>query len=191
MVVQAVSRPEVDSFLGLRMGADDFLALPESHVRLELVDGVVIVSPSPSYWHQKIVFEICRQIDDHLKRHPIGDFVQDIDVKLRDDLVYRPDVVFLSSAKAARVAERIIEPPDLVVEVVSPGSRSLDTQTKRADYQAAGVGEYWLIDPEQQSLRFFVLEDGTYREASPAGDFYVSRVIDGLRLDVERIRRMF
>ncbi|TWT43781.1 hypothetical protein RAS1_01800 [Phycisphaerae bacterium RAS1] len=191
MVVRIAPEPGAASHFGLRMSAGEFLALPESHVRYELVDGVAIVSPSPGFWHQKIVFEICRQIDDHLRQHPVGEVVSDIDVKLRDDLVYRPDVVFLSAAKAARVDERITEPPDLVVEVISADSRSFDTQTKRADYEAAGVAECWLIDPERQSMRFLVLEGGRYREATVAGDKYASVALPGFELDLGRDRRLF
>lgn len=182
---------EANSYFGLRMTADEYLTLPESPLHWELVDGVVVLSPSPSFWHQEIAGEILFQITTFLESRPLGKVVFDIDVKLRDNLVYRPDIVFLSAPKAAHIRDRITVAPDLVVEVISPGSRSYDSQTKRSDYAAAGVAEYWLIDPQRQSQKFFVLENGAYREREAAGERYAAHVLPGFQLDLSRIRRLF
>ena len=149
------------------------------------------MSPSASFWHQRIAAEIVRQIGDYLVQRPIGEVAVEVDIRLRDDLVYRPDVVFLRSEKAARCGDAITEIPDLVVEVISPDSRNYDTRTKREDYQTAGVGEYWLIDPKKQALSFLVLREGTFQTAPAQGESYSATVLPGLKLDLARIRRMF
>jgi len=189
MVVRTASLDHDARYLGLRMTADEFLELPESPIHYELANGVVVMSPSPSPPHQRIVRELLLQIAAYLDTHALGEVLPDIDVKLRDDLVYRPDIVFLNQEKAARVGERVTEPPDLVVEIISPSSRSYDSKTKRADYEAAGVAEYWLIDPERKSMTFLVLEGGAYREAAASGERYASKVLPGFQLDLARIHR--
>ncbi len=176
---------------GRRMTAEEFLALPESTERYELIDGVVIMSPSASFWHQRIVTEIVRQISAYLESHPIGVVVTDVDVRIAEDVVYRPDILFLTNSKAERVTTAVTETPDLLVEIVSPSSRALDVQTKRGDYEAAGVREYWVIDPRKNALVFLVLESGRYRETSAAGESYTSAVLPGFKPDLARLRQLF
>jgi len=179
------------SYRGLRMTADEYLALADDGYRYELIDGVICMSPSPSRPHQKIVTEIVRQIADHLMRHPTGEVVVEVDVRLGEDLVYRPDLVYLSSAKAAGCRERINVVPDLIVEVVSPDSRRYDHETKKHDYERCGVGEYWLIDPDQREFTFYRLQDGRFVQVQAAAATYASEMIPGFELDLQRLRTLF
>lgn len=179
------------AYRGLRMTADEYLALPDDGFRYELVDGVVCRSPSPSFEHQSVSTEVAAQIAAYLAGNPIGRVIVEVDVKLREDLVYRPDVVFLRTEKVSRAKGRIRDVPDLVVEVISPGSRRYDSETKRKDYQSAGVAKYWLIDPQRRTLQFFVLESGALREAEPRGAQYAATVLPGFELDIERIQCLF
>lgn len=176
---------------GLRMSAAEFLALPETTERYELIDGVVVMSPSASFGHQDIAGELQFQIRSFLELHPGGRVVTDVDVQLGARLVYRPDLIYLSAAKAARVTHRVTEPPDLIVEVISPESRARDTRTKRDDYERAGVGEYWLIDPELGTFQFLVLREGRYVETPAGPEHYTSTVVAGFQLDLARVRRLF
>lgn len=98
---------------------------------------------------------------------------------------------YLSAERAARVDDRIREVPDLVVEVISPDSRGFDMKTKRVDYEAAGVTEYWLIDPQQRMMQFLVLTEGSYHEAQPDAGCYTSSALPGFKLDLARICKLF
>lgn len=182
---------EKESYNGRRMTADQYLALPETREQYELVDGVVIVSPSATWGHQRIAREILLQLTQFLETHPVGEAVSDVDVRLRDDLVLRPDVVFLSTAKAARVTGYIAEPPDLVVEIVSPGAAKRELHEKRADYESAGVAEYWVIEPHAGEMHFFELDGGKYRAGSADEGRYASGVVRGFELRLDRIRALF
>lgn len=182
---------QTEGYLGLRMTADEFLALPEDPRHYELVDGVVVMSPSPAYWHQKIIAEILRQLLVFLHQHPIGEVVPDVDVKLGSRRVYRPDIVYLRREKAAGLKERVTVIPDLVVEIVSPGSRSYDSKTKRQDYESAGIGEYWVIDAARETFTFLVLRDGAYQEVGVTAGRYRSSIVPGFELDLDRIRAIF
>jgi Uma2 family endonuclease len=182
---------EQGCYRGLRMTADEYLALGETTERYELIDGVVSMSPSPTFRHQQVITEIASQIRNYVSLHPIGAVAVEIDVRLADDLVYRPDVIFLSAEKAARCAERVTEVPEVVVEVVSPDSRAYDRQTKRQDYERFGVGEYWIIDPERDSLTFLRSGEQGFVEAPVAGDAYRSHAISGFSLDLARLRALW
>lgn len=183
--------PEDADYFGLRMTAVEFRALPESPLHYELIDGVVIVSPSPTFWHQRVVAEILLQIQEYLRAYRIGEVVSDIDITVNDDVAYRPDLVFLTRDKADKVRDKIESVPDLVVEVVSPGSRGVDSRSKYRDNEAAGIREYWLIDPQMDRMQFFVLDGGRYREAAAVADGCASTVLPGFKLDVARVRRLF
>ncbi len=172
------------------MSADEYMTLPECSAHYELLDGVVIEWPSYSVQHQRVVLEIACQFFAFLETHPVGQVVHQVDVRVTNKIVYCPDVILLSNEKAARVTDRVNEIPDLVVEVISPLSRACDAITKRHDYEAAGVGEYWLIDLLNESFTFLVLKNGVYVEVSLRKGRYASEVVTGFQLDIERVRRI-
>jgi Uma2 family endonuclease len=88
-------------YRGLRMTADEHLGLEDDGCCYERVDGVVCTSPRPTPSHQEITPEIGSQIRNHVARRRCGRVFVEVDVRLKDGLVYRPDAVFLSTAKAA------------------------------------------------------------------------------------------
>ena len=178
-------------YRGLRMTADEYFALGETFERYELIDGVVCMSPSPTFQHQRIITEIAIQIGGFLAKHPIGEVAVEIDVRLSDRLVYRPDLIFLATEKAARCQQRVTEVPDVIVEVVSPDSLRMDAETKKGDYERFGVSEYWLIDPQQCSFTFHRLAGGKFTQLQPRGDAFESQAIAGFQLDVKRLRDLF
>ncbi|MGE3181334.1 MAG: Uma2 family endonuclease [Phycisphaerae bacterium] len=196
-VDKLTSRTEAGGFSGLRLTADEYFTLPDDGARYELIDGIVTMSPSASFQHQLICGEIYDQIKTIIRQIPsIGVVVFESDVLLegvgkKGDLVYRPDLAFLSGDRSKQIKTRIRIAPDLIVEIISPESRSLDTVTKFHDYARAGVGEYWIIDPLNNEMHFYSLKDGKYEAKSPDGDKYVCPTITGLALDLPPIRKLF
>ncbi|MFQ5490241.1 MAG: Uma2 family endonuclease, partial [Phycisphaerae bacterium] len=127
MIVRATPLPDGSAhYRGLRMTARQYLQLEDDGVRYELVDGVVCMSPSPNCTHQIIAVELIYEIRRHLEKSPLGKVLHEIDVHLGDDLVYRPDVVFVSNDRLQAGADFITGPPDLVVEIISESSRRYD-----------------------------------------------------------------
>jgi Uma2 family endonuclease len=182
-------------FNGVRMTADEYFDLPDDGFRYELVHGVLVMSPSPMPWHQGVAVEILAQLMFFLRSHPVGKALAETDVHLGvdesgDDLVYRPDVVFFSTQRARGKSQRLV-PPDLVVEVISPDSRRRDTLTKRADYERAGVSEYWIIDPPRETMTFLRLQAGKFVEIPPATDSFPRQAVPGFTLDLGPIREAF
>jgi Uma2 family endonuclease len=94
-----------------------------------------------------------------------------------------PDLLFVARENLGRLKDRYLEgPADLVVEVVSPESRLRDRGEKFAEYEAGGVREYWLVDPEARQADFYVLgPDNRYdRRRADAAGIYRSQVVEGL-----------
>lgn len=183
-------------YQGLRMSVDEFFQLPEDGYTYELIDGIAVMSPSPTPEHQDLTAEIVGQLYVYLRQRPVGKMWPEIDVHLgrRSDgqeLVYKPEVVFIRTERASRLRRCLSAAPDLVVEVISRGSRRRDTETKRDDYERFGVGEYWIMDPEQKSMTFLRLQDGRFVEVAPEGDVFHSSAVPGFELDLVRIRALF
>lgn len=176
-------------YAGLRMGADEYLALADDGFKYELVHGVVLMSPSPSFDHQQLAIAIVEAIVSHVRRHKLGVLVYETDVRLGEGLVYRPDIAYYEKAKLARrdSSGRPIEPPDLVVEVQSPSTKVMDLRTKKDDYERAGVREYWVIGLRE--ARQFVLENGVFVERMISGERVVSAVLMGFALDLVAVRQ--
>jgi Uma2 family endonuclease len=121
----------------------DWEALPEDGRRYELIGGTIVMSPTPVPAHQRCsrrlqqLFDAAAPLDHEVFAAPIG-------LRLPGEQMLEPDLLV---APHASVGERYVSLPVLlVVEVVSPGSRTHDTVTKRAAYAEAGIEHYWLVD---------------------------------------------
>ncbi len=131
--------------------------------RYELIDGVLLVTPSPVPRHQRAVGQLFLAVTRDV---PPGYevFTAPLDIRMGPDTVVQPDVLV---AATASVTERRIEgPPVLAVEVLSPSTRDFDLGTKLLRYQRAGTAAYWVIDPHEPSLRAWELRAGTYTEVA-------------------------
>jgi Uma2 family endonuclease len=137
----------------------------------ELIDGTAYVRepPSPSWSHQQIVVELCRQVANALEDKPCRVCVAPSDVRLpksseEDDLVdtvVQPDVLIVSDLKKVD-ARGVRGAPDWVAEVLSPSTAGHDRTVKLSAYERAGVREVWLIDPIDRKLTLYRLEAGSY-----------------------------
>jgi Uma2 family endonuclease len=174
---------------GLLMRAEDFFALGETQERYELINGVVVMSPSPRPKHWKIIEELLMQLRQHAQQTgtPLDTFVE-TDLFIDDYTVYRPDLC--AYARAPRAPLRLATPPELVVEVLSPGSKPLDLITKRDTYERFGVKEYWAIDPDDGRVRAWTLEDGRFRESLPGPDALPSSGLGGFVLNIAPLRKI-
>ena len=167
---------------------DDYAALPEDGHRYEIVNGVLVMAPAPSPEHQEIVLEIASYLRTHVKLAGLGRvFPAPVDVDLGSKNVFQPDVVVVLNAHLDRVAaKKIVGAPDLVVEVVSPGSGVMDRIAKYAVYARAGIPEYWIVNPLRETIEVFVLGDGEYHSLGvfQRQDMLPSRVVPGLPVRV-------
>jgi Uma2 family endonuclease len=140
-------------------------ALPDDGRRQELIDGCLIVTPAPSTGHQGAVLELAlalrRQIPDHLRV-----LVAPLDVDLDDQNVLEPDV--LVAPRTAFNQRGLPQSPLLAVEVLSPSTRRIDLTLKKARYEAAGCPSFWVVDPADESLMIWELDNDHYAEIAYA-----------------------
>ena len=176
---------------GLRMTADEYLALEDDGYRYELIDGVLLVSPSPKPTHQKVANRILNQLINYVETHAVGEVLHEIDVRLDEDLLYGPEVVFLSADQVSANWRGIRAAPAMICEVVSPESRRRDAESKKRDYERYGVREYWLVDPEREQFTFYRLVEGRYVEVAPEAERFASQAVPGFVLDLAAVRRAF
>jgi Uma2 family endonuclease len=173
-----------------------YLALaPDSRI-VEWVDGEIIAYMPASLEHQLLVAFLSRLIGDFCEALGLGTVLAaPFEVKLWPGGPSRePDLLFISKARLAQLGSRRFEgAPDLVVEIVSPGSVREDKVRKFAEYEQAGVGEYWLIDPRprQESAEFYRRDEaGIFQPLEIAEDGRVSStVLPRFRLNVDWLRR--
>ena len=143
----------------------EYAALPDDGRRYEIIGGVLYMSPSPSEAHQSIVTRLVYHLFGHVEVAERGRvYVSPFDVELALKDVVQPDILVVLNAHLERITPaRVVGAPDLVVEVVSPGSSTQDRHEKFTAYARAGVPEYWLIEPFSRTIEIFTLESGKYR----------------------------
>ncbi len=165
------------------------LVRPLGQDRYELIDGVVVMSPSPLPRHQKLSAFLTAGLVDAARAQPGLEFFPDTDVVFPGDTVYRPDLVVYAPGRLPRVPERLTAVPDLVVEILSPGTKPLDLITKRGDYERFGVAEYWVLDPDALTVRAWRRVGGKFVEETAAGSTVSSSSVEGVVLDLAALRR--
>ena len=153
---------------------DDVDRLPDDGLRYELVDGVLLVTPAPSYRHQRAVGRMYRLLDDAAVAE-LETFVAPLDFRPTDRRSVEPDVLVVRQQDLG--PRGITRPLLLAVEVLSPGTRSVDLLLKRGVYQESGVASYWLVDPDQPSVTVLELDRaGRYQQVGFARGDQVLRV---------------
>lgn len=138
-----------------------FKMLPEG-TRAELIDNSLYMSPAPTTNHQEIVMVLTSQLYLFITKKKQGKlYAGPIDVYLNKANAFQPDIIFIASDNLHLIKEDgIYGAPDLVIEVLSPGTKKLDLNQKKSAYEQAGVKEYWVVDPvTRESTGFQLLKD--------------------------------
>ena len=144
---------------------EDYYALPEGR-RAELINGVFYDMAAPSRIHQLILLQLAYQFVPCVEEHPECElYVAPCDVCLNQDdsTIVQPDL-FIACGKEDRDLSRFNGPPDFIIEILSPSSRSHDLFRKLNLYRFSGVREYWIIDPDNLKILTYDLEHDTLPE---------------------------
>lgn len=141
-----------------RLTYDDFCLLPDDGKRYEIIDGELLVTPSPRIRHQMIVTRLSRYLLEFVENNGLGQvFVAPLDVVLSDYDVVEPDLLYVSKERASALAEgkNVQGSPDLVIEVLSETTENRDRTIKLKLYARSGVREYWIIAPEGPTAEIY------------------------------------
>jgi Uma2 family endonuclease len=169
---------------------DDYMKLLDDGRRYEILNGVLLLIPSPKDSHQKTVLRIAHYLLVNVEFAALGQVrMAPEDVILGPKNVFQPDVLVVLNEHLERLTEAgVMGAPDLTVEVLSPSTALDDRVDKHREYALAGVPEYWMVNPETKVVEVFVLEGKEYRSLGEFGgkDQIPSLVLPGLPVHVEQ-----
>jgi len=165
---------------------EEWLELDTGDVRTELVDGYVYAFASPSLFHQTISGELYAQFSQYLRGKTCRAF-QAVDVKLEKSTIFVPDLIIVCDSN--KLSNRECNgAPDLIIEILSPSTSRYDRITKLKAYRKAGVKEYWIIYPEEQSVEVHILVNDMYIVNRYAEDENVPvSVLTGFEINTKEI----
>lgn len=172
---------------------EDYLLFPDDGKRHELVDGEHYMTPAPSTKHQKVSINLSTILKNFLKQNRIGIvFAAPCDVVLSDLDVVQPDLLFVSAARASIITEKCIQgAPDPIIEILSETTRKTDEIIKRKLYERYGVREYWIVDPELETVKVHRMTEQGYVRAAEwareANDTLTTPLLLGLKIPMSEI----
>jgi Uma2 family endonuclease len=173
---------------------DDLQTFPEGDgKRYEIIDGDLLVTPAPGNRHQFVLGNLYWQVRSYLEGARIGRLLfAPADVVLSDINVVEPDLLFLSNARLARLTAKNIEgAPDLVVEVLSESNRRTDEVRKRKLYESVDVLEYWIVDPELETVKVYRKAGERFERpvelSAEAGDNLTTPLLPGFAVPVAKL----
>ena len=155
--------------------------LPDDGLRYELVDGTLIVSPSPVPRHQRALLRLAILLSAVCPPdHEV--FVAPLDWQPDHRTSLEPDLLVVRKHRIG--PKNITETPSLVIEVLSPGSARIDRRLKASRYAEGGIAQYWIVDPRAPSVEIYDLADGEYRLTAQGRDDEIVTVAAPLALSV-------
>jgi Uma2 family endonuclease len=168
---------------------DDLAGFPDDGLRRELIDGELVVSPSPVRRHQRVVVNLTIELGLWCREHGGETLAAPMDVKFSERTVLEPDVLLLQADQTEGDPRFVDVPPALVVEVSSPATRRTDLVRKRRVYEREGCAEFWFVDLDADRVEAYRLGDGGYGppQIVERGGALTSPLLDGLALDVDAL----
>ena len=173
---------------------EEFMALPEGGpVRYEIIDGDLCMTPAPSPRHQEISINLSGIVWNFLRTNPLGKvYASPVDVVFSQEppQVVEPDLVFVAAEHLSLITEKNLQGvPDLLVEILSPTTSLRDRREKLALYERVGVPEYWIVNPERNTVQVFRLSGERYAEALEfgLGDRLETPLLPGLSIPLSEV----
>ncbi len=174
----------------LRFTYEDYVLLPDDR-RYEVIDGELYVTPASTPYHQLVKRRIEQRLLEHVQRRQLGEILDaPCDVVLSRFDVLQPDIFFIAAGRLSIMGEKYIsDAPDLVIEVLSPGTRKRDRVFKSKRYARFGVREMWIADPDRKTIEVFVNAEGSLRAQALYGGDEVLRspLLPGLEIPLARV----
>ncbi len=169
---------------------DDYLSASDDE-SYELIEGELLMNPSPTPYHQRISGIIEFELRKFVNNNGLGEvFDAPCDVHFDDENVMQPDIMFISKNRLNIIGDKNIQAsPDLAIEIVSDNSVYRDMEQKKRLYAKFGVREYWIVIPETKTIEVYVLDNGAFKLVNEPGtaDHIESPIIKGLKIDFKTI----
>jgi len=170
---------------------DDYRELPDDGKQYQIIGGELYMAPAPRIYHQRILLNLAKIVDTFTDKNNLGDvLIAPVDVVLSMTDVVQPDLIFVSKKRLNIVTKNnIVAAPDLVVEILSEHSETIDRTKKKDLYERHGVKEYWIVDPENKKIEQFILTDQKFAEQPivHSDKKLSSSVLKGLNLNLDKV----
>lgn len=168
----------------------DYALLPEGSP-YQLIGGKLVITPAPSPRHQAVSMRLIKKLLSFLAANDCGVIYHaPIDVYFSEHETYQPDLLFISRERMDIIGpDKINGAPDLVIEILSPHTAYYDLRKKARVYARTGVKEYWVVDPEEQSIEVYAGSEGKFTlvdQAEGEGKIH-SRLLEGLEVEVGEV----
>lgn len=158
---------------------------PAPTPRYEVVDGELLVTPSPADAHQRIVKRLVLRLDPYVEAQHLGElFISPSDVRPAPGLLLQPDVYVRLPESGRDEPDAAVSRLLVAIEVLSPSSARFDRVTKRRAYQAAGVPEYWIVDADAQTIERWRPRDTRPEIADVELTWHPDGAVEALRIDL-------
>lgn len=165
----------------------DYTQLPEG-APYELIHGELVMSPSPTPYHQIIQSNLHFVLTQFVRKGGLGQVLTaPMDVRLSEEDTVQPDLIFIAADRRDIIGEQAIDgAPDLIVEILSPSTAYRDLTTKKRLYEQHGVREYWIVDPEEQTVEIFELATERYMQHARVVETgtAASKLLDDFQVDL-------
>lgn len=176
----------------IKLSFEEFCQFPESNLPHELINGELRMPAAPTWRHQEILGNIYVALRRHVKEKNLGRVaLAPVDVVLdrTRPLVLQPDVLYVSRERAGIIQDKVYGAPDLTVEIFSGGGAVFDRTEKAAFYAQYGVREYWLVDPDAETVEVRRLQPQGYETVGrfARGDTLRSTLLPDLELPADQI----
>ena len=165
-LIETVTRTNYQEFINMEVPDDD-------HHIYELLDGEIVKYSAPKTRHQMVSANLHRAIGGCVKRKRLGLALFNLSVVLGKYNALQPDLLFVATKNLKIIEEEgVMSAPDLVVEILSPGSVVRDRVQKKDIYEKAAVPEYWIVDPKYFSVEIYQYTDSGYYNTSTCLDHW-------------------
>lgn len=176
----------------IKLTYQDYINLPESETdRYELLEGELVMVPSPHWSHQVILKRLFRLLDDYVMNNKLGEVCfAPLDVILSPEAVLQPDILFISKDRQDIIKEQGVQgAPDLVIEIASPTTKDRDRTLKKTLYARHRVKEYWIVDPEEKTVAVFTLGKKGFKsvEAYKESETLNSPLLKELEINLSKV----
>ena len=173
---------------GQKWTYEDYANLPEDGRRHEIIAGEHYVNASPSTQHQHVSKRLQYQLYTKIELAGLGVLYNaPIDVQLSEFDIVQPDLIIILNENVRKITPTKIKvAPHLVVEILSPSTAGNDRTIKKDLYERSGVSEYWIVDPFEQQVDQWVLQDGKFVLIPKANILRLS-FVSGIEVDLDTV----
>ena len=158
----------------------------------ELFDGEIMKRSAPSLIHQRISRKLLGKMDAYIEEKKLGEvFSAPVDLNLDEHNAFQPDLAFISKERSFLIedGDYIKGAPDLVVEIISPGTVKKDRVIKKDLCERFAVREYWLVDPLNKGIEIYIMQEDKYvlHDLQEISGKINSTVLTGFELELGHI----